>query len=70
MGQLLIKSGPQGYFFCQKWFMKGKGLDLGADPLCIKLYQVTAHQNSSPTLPLFPPPSSPLLPRWGSHIKS
>ena len=59
---LLIESGPQGYFFCQKWYIKGKGLNLGADPPCIKIYQVTAHQNS-------PPPPHP-KPRWGSQIKS
>ena len=59
---MLIQSGPQGYFFCQKWYIKGKGLNLGADPPCIKIYQVTAYQNS-------PPPLHP-NPRWGSQIKS
>ena len=51
---LLIQSRPQGYFFCQKWYIKGKGLNLGADPPCIKIYQVSAHQN------LPPPPQPPL----------
>ena len=49
----------KGYFFCQKWYIKGKGLNLGADPPCIKIYQVTPHQNSPPPPPTQPPLGKP-----------
>ena len=34
---LSIEGIQKGYLFCQKWYIKGKGLDLGEEPLRINL---------------------------------
>ena len=49
---LSMKGIWKGYLFCQKWYIKGKGWDLGVEPPGIKLYWVPAtgvhlHQSCS-----------------------
>lgn len=37
---MTIEGTQKGYFFCQKWYIKGKGSDLGAEPSRIKFVLV------------------------------
>ena len=41
------KENERGYFLCQKSYVKGKGLDLGAEPPRIKLCRVSPGGQSS-----------------------
>ena len=50
---LSIEAGiRKGHIFCEEWYIKGKGLDLGVEPPCIKkiccwVYIMYQHQNVS-----------------------
>ena len=37
---LSIEGIQKGYLFREKWYIKGKGLDLGAEPPCINICRV------------------------------
>ena len=42
-----MEGTQKGYLFCQKWYIKGKGSDLGAEPSRIKFVLVPPSLSSS-----------------------